>query len=70
MNILQMSSKQTLRNGEGLQHSDGNSHLLSSFIPNCISYDPSFNFELAVIIKNGLERMIKKQESIFYYIKQ
>ena len=54
--------------GEGLQHDDGHSHLFSTNIPNCVSYDPSFSFELAVIIQDGLKRMFKDQEGIFYYL--
>ena len=54
--------------GEGLQHQDGHSLLLASSIPNCISYDPAFNFELAVIIQDGLRRMFTDKENIFYYI--
>jgi pyruvate dehydrogenase E1 component len=54
--------------GEGLQHDDGHSHLFSANIPNCISYDPTFSFELAVIIQDGLRRMFKEQEGIFYYL--
>ncbi len=54
--------------GEGLQHDDGHSHLFSCNIPNCISYDPTFSYELAVIVQDGLRRMFKDQESIFYYL--
>ena len=54
--------------GEGLQHDDGHSHLFSANIPNCVSYDPTFSFELAVIIQDGLKRMFKDQEGIFYYL--
>lgn len=54
--------------GEGLQHQDGHSLILSSSIPNCVSYDPTFAYELAVIIQSGLQRMYEKQENIFYYI--
>ena len=54
--------------GEGLQHQDGHSHLLSSTIPNCISYDPTFAYELAVIIQNGMHRMYNQNEDLFYYI--
>jgi len=54
--------------GEGLQHQDGHSHLLSSTIPNCISYDPAFAYELAVIIQNGMHRMYNQDEDLFYYI--
>jgi pyruvate dehydrogenase E1 component len=54
--------------GEGLQHDDGHSHLFSANIPNCISYDPTFSYELAVIVQNGLRRMFKEQENVFYYL--
>ncbi|MBI4290110.1 MAG: pyruvate dehydrogenase (acetyl-transferring), homodimeric type [Betaproteobacteria bacterium] len=54
--------------GEGLQHQDGHSHILASTIPNCVSYDPTFAYELAVIIQNGLQRMYRDQEDVFYYI--
>lgn len=54
--------------GEGLQHQDGNSHLLASIVPNLKSYDPAYAFELAVIIQDGIERMYEKQEDIFYYL--
>ena len=58
----------TTLNGEGLQHEDGHSHILSSVIPNCVSYDPTFGYELAVIIRDGLRRMVTNQEDVFYYI--
>ncbi|HRA42370.1 MAG TPA: pyruvate dehydrogenase (acetyl-transferring), homodimeric type [Gammaproteobacteria bacterium] len=58
----------TTLNGEGLQHEDGHSHILANTIPNCISYDPTFSYELAVIIHNGLHRMVTLKESVFYYI--
>ena len=54
--------------GEGLQHQDGHSHLFSSTIPNCLSYDPTFAYELAVIIQNGMHRMYNQDEDLFYYI--
>jgi pyruvate dehydrogenase E1 component len=54
--------------GEGLQHQDGHSQLVATTIPNCRAYDPCYNYELAVIIQDGLRRMCKEQESIFYYI--
>jgi pyruvate dehydrogenase E1 component len=54
--------------GEGLQHQDGHSHVFSLSVPNCISYDPAFAYELAVIIQDGIRRMYKNQESIFYYL--
>ena len=66
--LLGATAGRTTLNGEGLQHEDGHSHLLSATIPNCISYDPCFSYELAVIIQNGLERMIKNQEDVFFYI--
>lgn len=58
----------TTLNGEGLQHEDGHSHMMANTIPNCISYDPTFSYELAVIIHNGLHRMVTLKESIFYYV--
>jgi pyruvate dehydrogenase E1 component len=58
----------TTLNGEGLQHEDGHSHLMSAMVPNCISYDPTYAYELAVIIQDGLRRMYVNQEDIFYYI--
>jgi pyruvate dehydrogenase E1 component len=54
--------------GEGLQHQDGHSHLFAEFIPNCVSYDPTFAYELVVIIQDGLRRMYQEQENVFYYI--
>jgi pyruvate dehydrogenase E1 component len=54
--------------GEGLQHQDGHSQLVATTIPNCIAYDPTFAYELAVIVQNGMHRMYEKQENIFYYI--
>jgi pyruvate dehydrogenase E1 component len=58
----------TTLNGEGLQHEDGHSHVFSSVIPNCVSYDPTFAYELAVIIQDGLRRMYVDQEDVFYYL--
>ena len=58
----------TTLNGEGLQHQDGHSHLMANMIPNCVSYDPTYGYELAVIIQNGMQRMYVDQENIFYYI--
>ncbi|CAG1020600.1 partial pyruvate dehydrogenase E1 component, partial [Methylococcales bacterium] len=58
----------TTLNGEGLQHEDGHSHIISATVPNCISYDPTYAYELAVIIQDGLRRMYVNQEDIFYYI--
>ena len=66
--LLGGTSGRTTLNGEGLQHQDGHSHLLSSAIPNCVSYDPCYSYELAVIIHNGLQRMFVNNEPIYYYV--
>ncbi|MFN8696921.1 MAG: pyruvate dehydrogenase (acetyl-transferring), homodimeric type [Burkholderiales bacterium] len=66
--LLGGTSGRTTLNGEGLQHEDGHSHLMSATIPNCISYDPTFSYELAVIMHDGLKRMYEKMEPIYYYI--
>jgi pyruvate dehydrogenase E1 component len=66
--LLGGTAGRTTLNGEGLQHEDGHSHLLASTIPNCVSYDPTFAYELAVIIQDGLRRMIQDQEDVYYYI--
>ena len=58
----------TTLNGEGLQHQDGHGHLFAEFIPNCVSYDPTFHYELAVIVQDGMKRMYQDQENIYYYI--
>ena len=58
----------TTLNGEGLQHQDGHSHLMAATIPNCVSYDPTFAYELAVIVHDGMRRMYQNQEDIFYYL--
>lgn len=58
----------TTLNGEGLQHQDGHSHIMASTVPNCISYDPTFAYEMAVIVHRGLKRMYVDQEDVFYYI--
>jgi pyruvate dehydrogenase E1 component len=58
----------TTLNGEGLQHEDGHSHVFSATIPNCISYDPTFAYEVAVIVQDGLRRMVAEQEDVFYYL--
>ncbi|MEN9849267.1 MAG: hypothetical protein RL368_2007, partial [Pseudomonadota bacterium] len=62
------TSGRTTLAGEGLQHQDGHSHLQSATIPNCLSYDPTFAYEMAVIVQDGLRRMYKEQENVFYYI--
>ncbi|MEZ5491413.1 MAG: pyruvate dehydrogenase (acetyl-transferring), homodimeric type [Gammaproteobacteria bacterium] len=66
--LIGATAGRTTLNGEGLQHQDGHSHILFSTIPNCVSYDPTYSYELAVIIQDGLRRMYKEQESVFYYI--
>jgi pyruvate dehydrogenase E1 component len=66
--LLGGTAGRTTLNGEGLQHEDGHSHLMASTIPNCISYDPTFAYELAVIIQDGMRRMYQEQEDVFYYI--
>ena len=66
--LLGATAGRTTLNGEGLQHEDGHSHLLSATIPNCVSYDPCFSYELAVIIQYGLHRMVEQQEDVYYYI--
>ncbi|MGD9592212.1 MAG: pyruvate dehydrogenase (acetyl-transferring), homodimeric type, partial [Candidatus Berkiella sp.] len=66
--LLGGTSGRTTLNGEGLQHQDGHSHILCSTIPNCVSYDPTFAYELAVIIHHGLQRMIAKNEDVYFYI--
>lgn len=66
--LLGGTAGRTTLNGEGLQHEDGHSHLIASSIPNCISYDPTFAYELAVIIQDGLRRMYQEQEDVYYYI--
>jgi pyruvate dehydrogenase E1 component len=58
----------TTLNGEGLQHEDGHSHLFASAIPNCAAYDPTYGYEVAVIIQDGLRRMLAEQEDVYYYI--
>lgn len=66
--LLGGTAGRTTLAGEGLQHQDGHSHLMASTIPNCKSYDPTYAYELAVIIQDGLHRMYEKQENMFYYI--
>jgi pyruvate dehydrogenase E1 component len=62
------TSGRTTLNGEGLQHEDGHSHVLAGTIPNCVTYDPTFGYELAVIIQDGLKRMYAEEEDVYYYI--
>jgi pyruvate dehydrogenase E1 component len=66
--LLGGTAGRTTLAGEGLQHQDGHSHLAAATIPNCVSYDPTFAYELAVIMQDGLRRMYRDKESIFYYI--
>ncbi len=66
--LLGGTAGRTTLNGEGLQHEDGHSHLLAATIPNCVAYDPTFAYEVAVIIQDGLRRMFKDQEDVYYYI--
>jgi pyruvate dehydrogenase E1 component len=66
--LLGGTAGRTTLNGEGLQHEDGHSHILSSMIPNCRSWDPTFAYEVVVIVQDGLRRMVEDQEDVFYYI--
>src|SRR5690349_241781 len=66
--LLGATAGRTTLNGEGLQHEDGHSQIVSSVIPNCVSYDPTYGYEVAVIIHDGLRRMVTNQEDVFYYI--
>ncbi len=62
------TSGRTTLAGEGLQHQDGHSHVLAGTVPNCVSYDPTYAYELAVIVHNGMQRMFERQDNVFYYI--
>ncbi len=66
--LIGATSGRTTLNGEGLQHQDGHSHLMAQMIPNCVSYDPTYGYELTVIVQDGLKRMFHDQENKFYYI--
>src|SRR5438552_347452 len=66
--LLGGTAGRTTLNGEGLQHEDGHSHILASTIPNCISYDPTFAFEVVTIIRDGMRRMVAEQEDVYYYV--
>jgi pyruvate dehydrogenase E1 component len=66
--LIGATAGRTTLAGEGLQHQDGHSHLIASTIPNCVTYDPTFHYELAVIFREGLRRMHEKKENVFYYI--
>ena len=66
--LLGATAGRTTLNGEGLQHQDGHSHVAASTVPNCVAYDPTYSYELAVIIHNGLQRMYRNEERIFFYV--
>ncbi len=66
--LLGGTAGRTTLNGEGLQHEDGHSHMIAATIPNCISYDPTFGYEVAVIIQDGLRRMYAEQQDVYYYL--
>ncbi len=66
--LVGATAGRTTLNGEGLQHQDGHSHVLASTVPNLITYDPAFAYELAVIVRDGIRRMYEEQEDIFYYL--
>ncbi len=66
--LIGATAGRTTLNGEGLQHQDGHSLILASTIPNCVSYDPTYSYELAVIIQDGMRRMYEEMESVYYYI--
>ncbi len=66
--MLGGTAGRTTLNGEGLQHEDGHSHVLFSVVPNCRAYDPTFGYEVAVIVQDGLRRMVGEQEDVFYYL--
>jgi pyruvate dehydrogenase E1 component len=66
--LLGGTSGRTTLNGEGLQHQDGHSHVQAALIPNCVAYDPTYAYEVAVIIQDGLRRMYADQENVFFYV--
>jgi pyruvate dehydrogenase E1 component len=66
--LLGATAGRTTLSGEGLQHEDGSSHLLFSTVPNCVAYDPCFGYELALILQDGMRRMLEEQEDVFYYV--
>ncbi len=66
--MLGGTAGRTTLNGEGLQHEDGHSHILASTIPNCITYDPTFSYEVAVLVHHGMERMYVDQEDVYFYL--
>jgi len=66
--LIGATAGRTTLNGEGLQHQDGHGLLVANTIPNCVAYDPTYAYEMAVIIHNGMQRMVEKQENVFFYI--
>src|SRR5215218_1318181 len=66
--LLGGTARRTTLNGEGLQHEDGHSHLQAALIPNCVAYDPTYAYEVAVIVRDGLRRMYAEQEDVFFYL--
>jgi pyruvate dehydrogenase E1 component len=66
--LIGATAGRTTLNGEGLQHQDGHSHLMANMIPNCVSYDPTYSHELAVIIQDGMRRMYQDKENVYYYV--
>jgi pyruvate dehydrogenase E1 component len=66
--LLGATAGRTTLSGEGLQHEDGSSHLLFSTVPNCVAYDPCYGYELAVILRDGMRRMLEQEEDVFYYV--
>ncbi|MDQ5909042.1 MAG: pyruvate dehydrogenase component [Pseudomonadota bacterium] len=66
--LLGGTAGRTTLNGEGLQHEDGHSHILASTIPNCVAYDPTFAYEVVVIVREGMRRMMQEQEDVYFYI--
>ncbi len=66
--LIGATAGRTTLNGEGLQHEDGHSHILASVVPNCRAYDPTYGYELAVIVREGMRRMCEEQEDVFYYL--
>ena len=66
--LIGATSGRTTLSGEGLQHQDGSSHVTAATFPNCVSYDPTYGYELAIIIQDGLRRMLDDQEDVFYYL--
>jgi pyruvate dehydrogenase E1 component len=66
--LIGATAGRTTLGGEGLQHQDGHSHLIATTVPNCVSYDPGFAYELAVIVEHGMRRMLEQQHDVFFYI--